>query len=144
MFLVLFSFFNSVLTPVAMAFRKESKNEEGSGCNDGSMDAVEVFLFHASANLLADVCNIFQGQHILNIYTAKGAHLSTSILAGVGGGGGLHNLQLFKALVLVMNYFVISTVMRFIFNNCNNYFIKKKKPCIMAISPRSQAGRNSH
>lgn len=25
-----------------------------------------------------------------------------------------------------MNYFVISTVMRFIFNNCNNYFIKKR------------------
>lgn len=41
-------------------------------------------------------------------------------------GGGLGNLQLFKALVLVMNYFVISTVMRFIFNNCNNYFIKKR------------------
>lgn len=44
------------------------------------------------------------------------------------GGGGVapHNLQLFKASVLVMNYFVISTVMRFIFNNCNNYFIKKR------------------
>lgn len=41
-------------------------------------------------------------------------------------GVGLRNLQLFKALVLVMNYFVISTVMRFIFNNCNNYFIKKR------------------
>lgn len=41
-------------------------------------------------------------------------------------GVGLYNLQLFKALVLVMNYFVISTVMRFIFNNCNNYFIKKR------------------
>lgn len=50
------------------------------------MDAVQVFLFHVSANLLADVCNIFQGQHIFNIYTAKGAHLSTSILSGVGGG----------------------------------------------------------
>lgn len=41
-------------------------------------------------------------------------------------GVGRRNLQLFKALVLVMNYFVISTVMRFIFNNCNNYFIKKR------------------
>lgn len=51
----------------------------------------------------------------------KGAHLSTSILSGDGGG-----VQLFKALALVMSYFVISTVMRFIFNNCNNYFIKKR------------------
>lgn len=37
----------------------------------------------------------------------------------------LHNLQLFKAQVLVMNYFVIVTVMTIIFNNHNNYFIKK-------------------
>lgn len=39
---------------------------------------------------------------------------------------GNFNLQLFKAWVLVMNYFVILPLMRFIFNNCNNYFIKKR------------------
>lgn len=89
-----------MLTPVAMVFRKESKNEEGSGCNDSSMDAVQVFLLHVSANLIADICNIFQGQRILNIYMEKGAHLSTSILSGDGVGVGLHHLQLFKALVL--------------------------------------------
>lgn len=84
--MLLFFFFKNVLTPVAMAFRKESKNEEGSGCNDSSMDAVQVFLLRVAANLLAHACNIFQGQHILNIYTAKGAHLSTSILSGGGWG----------------------------------------------------------
>lgn len=35
-----FLFFFYMLTPVAMAFRKESKNEEGSGCNGSSMDTV--------------------------------------------------------------------------------------------------------
>lgn len=60
----------------------------------------------------------------------KGAHLSTSVLSGDGGGP-----QLFKALLLVMNYFVISTVMRFIFNNCNNYFIKKRSHALRLSLP---------
>lgn len=75
-----------------MAFRKESKNKEGSGCNGSSMDTVvqaaarmmknQVFLCHVSA----DFCGIFQGRLLLNIYVEKGAHLSTRELWGDGGG----------------------------------------------------------
>lgn len=81
----------------------------------------QVFLVHVPANFIADVCSVFQGRPFLNIYMERGARLAPSLLSGAGGG-----VQLFKALVLVMNYFVISTVMRFIFNNRNNYFIKKR------------------
>lgn len=64
---------------------------------------------------------------------------------GVGmGGGGLHNLQLFKASVLVMNYFVTSTVMRFIFNNCNNYFIKKRSHALRLSRQGLKLEGNSH
>lgn len=66
----------------------------------------------------------FKGSIIQYLYEITNPFIWKCIFKGWGVG--LYNLQLFKALVLVMNYFVISTVMRFIFNNCNNYFIKKR------------------
>lgn len=85
-----------MLTPVAMAIRKESKNEEGSGCNSSSMDtALQAatrmtekwcFLLHVPANFTADICGRFQGRHLVNIYMEKGAHLSPSVLSGLGVG----------------------------------------------------------
>lgn len=72
----------------------------------------------------------FQGRHLLNIYTKIGNPFISRVFPWAGWWWwwcwGLHNLQLFKARLLVMNYFVISAVMRFIFNNCYNYIIKKR------------------
>lgn len=76
-----------------------------------------------------DSCNIFsslsRAAYIEYLYEIRDPFFCKCIFKGWWGVG-LHNLQLFKASVLVMNYFVISTMMRFIFNNCNNYFIKKR------------------
>lgn len=44
-----------------MAFRKESKNEEGSGCNDSSMDAVQVFLFQCLQTSWQTFARSFKG-----------------------------------------------------------------------------------
>ena len=109
----LFLFFLNALTPVAMAFRKESKNEEGSGCNGSSMDTVlqaaarvmknQVFLVHLCAKTSSQTSAAHFNIRLLQRTCMENeGRLSTSILA-VGGGG----VQLFKALVLVMNNFVI-------------------------------------
>lgn len=92
-----------------------------------------------SFNGRSDVFFVFQGHTESNIYEITIPFICRHTFCGK------FNLQLFKAVLLVMNYFVTRPLMRFIFNNCNNYFIKKKeKPCIMAISARSTASRDSH
>lgn len=53
--------FLTMLTPVAMAFRKESKNEEGSGCNGASMDTVlqaAARMTKNQASLVSRVCKL--------------------------------------------------------------------------------------
>lgn len=81
---------------------------------------------------------VFQGHTESNIYEIMIPFIYRHIFCGK------FNLQLFKAMRFVMNYFVILPLMRFIFNNCNNYFIKKEEPCIMAISARSRVSEDSH
>lgn len=63
--------------------------------------------------------SVFQGHTESNIYEITIPFIYRHIFCMK------FNLQLFKAMLLVMNYFVILLLMRFIFNNCNNYFIKK-------------------
>lgn len=84
-----------------MAFRKESKNEEGSGCNGASMDTVlqaAARMTKNQASLVSRVCKLHRTRLQYNSRAAFTEYLygkrSPSVLAGGGGG-----VRLFQALV---------------------------------------------
>lgn len=90
-----------MLTPVAMAFRKESKNEEGSGCNGARMDTVlqaAARMKKNQASLVSRVCKLHRRRLQYNSRAAFTEYLYGKRSPGVlsGGGGGV---RLFQALV---------------------------------------------